>query len=74
MKDWVLAALLASKGKAWPSDVAEYIWNKYETVLRSSGRLLYTWQYDIRWAAYTLRKAGKLKPVHGKRDRPWELA
>ena len=30
----------------------------YEEELKHSGDLLYTWQYDIRWAATELRKTG----------------
>jgi len=74
MKEWVLVALRSLGGKAWPCDVAKYIWHNYESDLRGSGTLLYTWQYDARWAATVLRKTGKLKAVHGRRDLPWELA
>jgi hypothetical protein len=73
-KEWVLVALSSLGRKAWATDVAKYIWENYETDLRLSGSMLYTWQYDVRWAATTLRKEGKLKPVHGKRGLPWELA
>ncbi len=44
------------------------------TFLRDSGDMLYTWQYDIRWAAQQLRNEGTLKPVNRRRDLPWELA
>lgn len=74
MKVWVLDALESLGGKAKPSDVAKYIWKNYESDLRCSGNLMYTWQYDVRWAAQSLRNIGKLKPVHGRRDLPWELA
>ena len=37
-------------------DVCKYVWEKYESDLRHSGDLFYTWQYDIRWAATELRK------------------
>ena|GEM_PF-748541 len=74
MKDWVLKALMSRGGKGWPKDVAKYIWENYQGELNNSGDLLYTWQYDVRWAAQSLRNAGKLKPVHRRRDRPWELA
>ena len=74
MKAWVVCALTSSGGMAWPSEVAKYIWDNYEAELRHSGKLLYTWQYDARWAAQSLRNSGKLKAVHGRRDRPWELA
>lgn len=36
--------------------------------------MLYTWQYDIRWAAQQLRNEGTLKLVNRCRDLPWELA
>ncbi len=74
MKDWVLQALRSSGGKGWPKDVAKFIWDNYEDELKRSGSILYTWQYDVRWAAQELRDSGKLKPVHGRRDLPWELA
>jgi len=74
MKDWVLRAVAALGGKAWPAAVAKHIWDNYESELRLSGSLLYTWQYDVRWAAQSLRDSGKLKAVHGRRDLPWELA
>lgn len=74
MKDWVIVALKVMGGKGWPSDVAKHIWDNYESELRKSGKLLYTWQYDVRWAAQSLRNEGKLKAVNGRRDRPWELS
>lgn len=74
MKFWVVKALSSLGGTGWPSDVAKYIWDNYEVELRTSGKLLYTWQYDVRWAAQSLRGEGKMRAVHGRRDRPWELA
>lgn len=74
MKPWIIAALKSLGGRAWPSEVAEYIWRNYETEIRVSGPMLYTWQYDARWAAMSLRKAGTLKAVNRRRDLPWELA
>lgn len=74
MKAWVIKALESLGGKGWPKDVAKYIWDHYEIELRRSGDLLYTWQYDVRWAAQALRNSGTLKPVYRRRDLPWELA
>ena len=74
MKEWVLVALTSLGGRGWPKAVAKYIWEHYEIDLRESGSLLYTWQYDVRWAAQSLRDAGILKPVYGRRDFPWEIA
>ena len=74
LKSWVVRALLAHSGRGWPREVAKYIWHNYESELRASGDLMYTWQYDVRWAAQSLRDAGVLKAVNGRRDLPWELA
>ncbi len=74
MMPWVVKCLESHGGKAWPKDVAKYIWENYESQLRSSGNMLYTWQYDVRWAAQTLRNNGTLKPVNRRRDLPWELS
>lgn len=60
-------------GAGWPRDVAKYIWNTYETEIRRSDSLLYTWQYDVRWTAMAMRKEGVLKAVGGRTDKPWEL-
>ena len=73
MKIWVAAALVSMGGKGWPKDVAKYIWDNYEVQIKLSGSLLYTWQYDARWAATAMRKEGVLKAVHGKTNKPWEL-
>ena len=74
MMDWVIECLKSRGGKGWPKDVAKYIWENHEDQLRDSGNLLYTWQYDVRWAAQKLRNTGVLTAVHGRRDLPWELA
>jgi hypothetical protein len=57
----VVEALKANSGRARVVDVCRYIWNNYEQELKTSGDLLYTWQYDVRWAAQKLRNSGKLK-------------
>jgi hypothetical protein len=74
MKLWVVKALKSMDGKGWPKDVAKFIWDHYESELKNSGNLLYTWQYDARWAAQSLRNEGILKAVNGRRDFPWEIA
>lgn len=74
MKLWVVRALKSLGGKGWPKDVAKFIWDNYESELKNSGNLLYTWQYDVRWAAQSLRNEGVLKAVNGRRDLPWEIA
>ncbi len=73
LMDWIVICLKSRGGKGWPKDVSKYIWDHYEPQLKASGDLLYTWQYDVRWAAQNLRNKGILKAVHGRRDLPWEL-
>ncbi|MBA5238197.1 hypothetical protein H2Y54_16845 [Pectobacterium aroidearum] len=74
MKQWIIACLQERNGCGWPREVSKYVWDNYESELKASGDILYTWQYDIRWAAQQLRYEGVLKPVNGRRDLPWELA
>lgn len=73
MKPWIIEALKANKGKAWPKQVAQYVWEHHEAEIKASPDRLYTWQYDLRWAAQSLRKEGILKPVNKRTDLPWEL-
>lgn len=73
MKQWIIECLRERGGSAWPREVSKYVWESYEAELRDSGDMLYTWQYDIRWAAQQLRNEGTLKPVNRRRDLPWEL-
>lgn len=54
-------------------DVCKDFWTKYETDLRGSGDLFYTWQYDIRWAATELRKIKKMKEANESPKGIWEL-
>ena len=74
LKDWVVEALKAHSGRAKIFDVCKYIWENHEAEIKQSEELLYTWQYDVRWAAQQLRDSGIMKPVHGSKTRPWELA
>jgi len=69
LEDWVIQALHALDGEAHLVRVAEHIWTNHEADLRASGDLFYTWQYDMRWAAQNLQKAGKLQ----KLSKSWRL-
>ena len=62
LKIWVVEALKDHGGKAHIVSICKFIWDKYESELRRSGDLFYTWQYDMRWAGNRLRDAGVLKP------------
>lgn len=71
IKQWIILCLQEGNGSAWPREFSKYSWNNYESELKAYGDVLYTWQYDIRWAAQQLRYNGILKPVNRRRDLPW---
>ena len=60
LKQWVVDAIEARGGESTLLDVAKYIWENHEQDLRASGDLFYKWQYDMRWAATSLRREGKM--------------
>lgn len=67
----LLPKILVGLGRrATVVQVCKYIWEHYEEEIRNSGDFFYTWQYDVRWAADTLRKRGVIKLG---RNRAWEL-
>lgn len=74
LQDLVVEALRANGGRGRVVDVCRYIWQHHEQDLKESGDLLFTWQYDVRWAAQKLRHSGVLRPVDNDRSRLWELA
>lgn len=73
LQAWVLEAVRTCGGSASLLDVAKHIWAKHETELRASGPLFYTWQYDMRWAADALRRAGLFKPSALSAPGMWEI-
>lgn len=69
-------------GSASMMEIFREFWKRYEPLLKSSGDLFYTWNYDIRWAATQLRNANRMKPAskqentHGAPTSPkgiWEI-
>ena len=73
LKEWILDSIQGRGGSATVVQVAEDIWKSHEDELRASGRLFYTWQYDMRWAALELRKADRLRPAAESPSGTWEL-
>ena len=67
------ATLVELNGSGIILDVCKMFWKEHEEELRSSGDLFYTWQYDIRWAATTLRKEGVMKDASLSKTGVWEL-
>ena len=72
--EWLYEALKYSKGRGTIAKLCRIIWENHEQDLRKSGDLFYTWQYDVRWAAYQLRKEGRLKPIDRSPKGVWELS
>lgn len=73
LRNWVRDALKSAGGKASIVDIAKAIWILHEVDLKTAGDLFYTWQYDMRWAANSLRRRGVLKDVSLSPRGVWEL-
>ena len=73
MIEWVHKALKDAGGEATILFLAKEIWSEHEAEIRSSGKFLYTWQYDMRWAAHELRKQGRMASAKTTRRGTWAL-
>jgi hypothetical protein len=73
LKSVVLKAIIAKGGKARLIDVAKYIWEHHEHDLRGSGDRFYRWQYEMRWAANSLRAEGRLAPAESTDKGIWAI-
>jgi len=73
LDDWVHKALADLGGRGTIAEVCKHIWQHHEKELRGSGDLFYKWQYDMRWAADHLRRAGFMKPANVSPKGLWEL-
>lgn len=69
----LLQSLTKLGGEADIVTVCKYFWEHYEVELQKSGDLLYTWQYDIRWAATELRKTGVMLDAKESPKGIWQL-
>ena len=61
LSEIIIECLKKSNGRSTLLEVSKYVWDNYENELRESGKIFYTWQYDLRWAANELRKLGIMK-------------
>jgi hypothetical protein len=71
---WLVSALEALGGRGTIVDISRDIWRAHEAELRAGGDLFYTWQYDLRWAAYLLRRAGIMRTADNSPPGFWELS
>lgn len=72
--DWVIDALGHLGGKSRIAPICKHIWDNHEVELRESGDLFYVWQYEMRWAATTLRRNGKLLGAKQTPRGVWQLS
>ena len=72
LKEWVVEALSELGGSGPQIEVAKIVWRRHENDLRQSGDVFYRWQYDLRWAATSLRKEGRLE--ENSPGKPWRLS
>jgi hypothetical protein len=74
LQPWIVDALQNHGGQAPITDVARHVWLHHEPELRSSDDLFYKWQYELRWAAGELRRAGRMKAADASPKGIWVLA
>jgi hypothetical protein len=67
-------ALRSEGGQATITEVSRHVWQHHEPDLRASGDLFFNWQYELRWAAGELRRAGRLKAADASPRGVWSLA
>ena len=71
LRDWLVEALESMGGSGSVLEVSRQVWRRHQRDIENAGDLLYTWQYDLRWAATALRKTGRL--AENSRGEPWTL-
>jgi hypothetical protein len=72
--DWIIDAIRAHGGSAKIAVICKHVWDNHENDLRRMGDMLYTWQYDIRWAGLKLRQNGRLRPSNQTPKGIWILS
>ena len=58
----IIQSLISYGGAATMLNVSKWIWENHSVELEERGNLFYRWQYEMRWAATSLRKDGILLP------------
>ena len=74
MTDWVVEALRQLGGRGTILDIARRVWKKHEKDIRAADDLLYSWQYELRWAGALIRSEGVLLPAAAAPRGVWVLA
>lgn len=72
LPDLLYSVIKDMGGRGTIIDICKRFWSEYENELKKSGDMFYTWQYDIKWAATTLRKTGRMKDAILSPSGVWE--
>lgn len=73
LASWLFDALTSLGGHASVTEASKKVWEKHEQDFRAAGDLFYTWQYDLRWAAFQLRRGGVMRTAKESPSGIWEL-
>lgn len=73
MREWVLEALRARGGSSTLLEVCKSVWHTHKSEIEAGGKLLYEWQYEIRWAGTLLRKEGLMRQAEQSPRGIWEI-
>lgn len=60
-KPLILEALNSNGGRSAIFQICQFIWDNYHHRISQDKKMLYTWQYEIRWAAMGLREDGLIE-------------
>jgi len=71
LENWIEEALRDLGGIGTILAVNKHIWRHHQQEIEASGDFFFNWQYDVRWAAQNLSKAGKLTRRRGRKGL-WE--
>ena len=74
MTVWVESALRELGGSGTIIDVCKAVWAHHGDEIQASGDMFFKWQYEIRWAADSLRRSNVICPADQSPKGIWELA
>jgi hypothetical protein len=74
LKAWIIEALEYYGGTAKMVRVSQWIWENRRDDLEDRGDFFFRWQYELRWAATSLRQEGILLPANHSERGIWVLS
>lgn len=74
LAEWVIEALEELGGQGRILDICRVVWTKHSAEIQADPKVVYRWQYEIRWSGNILRKDGRLLPADQTPKGVWELS